>query len=299
MKGLPMRLSRLNFLCAAIATLGLAGCSEVGGDVGGDPARQIGANPYLPEPREYLLPPMHIARAIGWSKGETPSVPHGMQVHALATGLEHPRFVHVLPNGDVLVVEANGPKAPTNRPKDIIMVWVQNYAGTHAKGGNHITLLRDIGPDGAAKTRTVFLDHLNSPFGVALVGHDFYVANTGALIRFPYEDGQTSITAPGTKLTDLPGGPIDHHWTKSLVASPDGTKLYVGVGSNSNIWRTVWWPSTNALPSGKSTARPARIASLRAARGTRPDCNSSRKPASFGRSPMSATRSAPTSFRII
>jgi glucose/arabinose dehydrogenase len=235
MKGLPMRLSRLNFLCAAIATLGLAGCSEVGGDVGGDPARQIGANPYLPEPREYLLPPMHIARAIGWSKGETPSVPHGMQVHALATGLEHPRFVHVLPNGDVLVVEANGPKAPTNRPKDIIMGWVQNYAGTHAKGGNRITLLRDIGPDGVAKTRTVFLDHLNSPFGVALVGHDFYVANTDALIRFPYEDGQTSITAPGTKLTDLPGGPIDHHWTKSLVASPDGTKLYVGVGSNSNI----------------------------------------------------------------
>jgi glucose/arabinose dehydrogenase len=158
-----------------------------------------------------------------------------MQVHALATGLEHPRFVYVLPNGDVLVVESNGPKAPINRPKDIIMGWVQNYAGTHAKGGNRITLLRDIGPDGIAKTRTVFLDHLNSPYGVALVGHDFYVANTDALIRYPYEDGQTSITAPGTKLTDLPGGPIDHHWTKSLVASPDGTKLYVGVGSNSNI----------------------------------------------------------------
>jgi glucose/arabinose dehydrogenase len=230
-----MRLSRLNVLCAALATLGLASCSEFGGAVGGDPMRQIGANPYLPEPQQYLLPPMHIAPAIGWSKGETPSVPQGMQVHALATGLEHPRFVYVLPNGDVLVVEANGPKAPINRPKDLIMGWVQNYAGTHAKGGNRITLLRDIGPDGVAKTRTVFLDHLNSPYGVALVGHDFYVANTDALIRFPYEDGQTSITAPGTKLTDLPGGPIDHHWTKSLVASPDGTKLYVGVGSNSNI----------------------------------------------------------------
>jgi glucose/arabinose dehydrogenase len=173
MKDLPMRISRLTFLCTAIATLGLAGCSEFGGAVGGDPMRQIGANPYLPEPQQYLLPPMHIATAIGWSEGETPSVPQGMQVHALATGLEHPRFVYVLPNGDVLVVEANGPKAPINRPKDLIMGWVQNYAGTKAKGGNRITLLRDIGPDGVAKTRTVFLDHLNSPYGIALVGHDF------------------------------------------------------------------------------------------------------------------------------
>ena len=223
------RVSRLALLCAALSGLALAGCQEAG-----DPAKQVGANPVLPEPQEYLLPPMHIA-AVGKWGSDTPTVPQGMQVHALATDFEHPRSLYVLPNGDVLVVESSGPKAPVNRPKDLIMHWVQSFSGSGAKGGNRITLLRDIGPDGIAKTRTVFLDHLNSPFGVALVGHDLYVAATDAVIRYPYVDGETSITAPGTKLTDLPGGPIDHHWTKSLVASPDGSKLYVGVGSNSNI----------------------------------------------------------------
>ncbi len=115
------------------------------------------------------------------------------------------------------------------------MGWVQSFAGADAKGGNRIILLRDVGDDGVAKTRTVFLDNLNSPFGVALVGGDLYVANTDAIVRYPYTEGETNITAPGTKITDLPGGPIDHHWTKSLLASPDGSKLYVGVGSNSNI----------------------------------------------------------------
>jgi glucose/arabinose dehydrogenase len=147
----------------------------------------------------------------------------------------HPRSLYVLPNGDVLVVESNGPKAPISRPKDIITGWVQWFAGAKAKDENRITLLRDAKGDGIPELRTVFLDHLNSPFGVALVGNDLYVANTDAIVRYPYQEGQTSITAPGTKLTDLPGGPIDHHWTKSMVASPDGSKLYVGVGSNSNI----------------------------------------------------------------
>ena len=162
-------------------------------------------------------------------------MPDGLQVQALATGFEHPRSLYVLPNGDVLVVEANGPEPPINRPKDLVMIWAQWLAGAAAKGGNRITLLRDTKGDGTFDQRTVFLDHLNSPFGVALVGQDFYVANTDAIVRYPYQEGQTSITAPGTKLTDLPGGPIDHHWTKSMVASPDGSKLYVGVGSNSNI----------------------------------------------------------------
>jgi glucose/arabinose dehydrogenase len=135
----------------------------------------------------------------------------------------------------VLVVEGNGPEAPIHRPKDLVTGWVQWFAGAKGKGGNRITLLRDTKGDGTFDQRTVFLDHLNSPFGVALVGQDFYVANTDAIVRYPYQEGQTSITAPGTKLTDLPGGPIDHHWTKSMLASPDGSKLYVGVGSNSNI----------------------------------------------------------------
>jgi glucose/arabinose dehydrogenase len=214
----------------AIAGLGLAGCY----DNGGDPKIQIGANPELPPLQQYLIPPIRIAKVVAWGK-ETPTVPQGLQVQALATGFEHPRTLYVLPNGDVLVVEGNGPKAPIHRPKDLVTGWVQWLAGAAGKGGNRITLLRDTKGDGTFDERTVFLDGLNSPFGVALVGEDFYVANTDAIVRYPYQEGQTSITAPGTKLTDLPGGPIDHHWTKSLLASPDGSKLYVGVGSNSNI----------------------------------------------------------------
>jgi glucose/arabinose dehydrogenase len=213
-----------------VAGLGLAGCD----DNGGDPARQIGANPVLPAVQQYLLPPIQIAPPVSWGK-ETPKVPSGLQVHALATGFQHPRSLYVLPNGDILVVESNGPKAPVFRPKDIITGWVQSFAGAKAKDANRITLLRDTNGDGVPEVRSVFLDHLNSPFGVALVGHDLYVANTDAIVRYPYQDGETSITAPGTKLIDLPGGPIDHHWTKALVASPDGSKLYVGVGSNSNV----------------------------------------------------------------
>jgi glucose/arabinose dehydrogenase len=213
----------------AVAGLGLAGCNYDGGD----PRVQIGANPVLPAVQQYLLPPIQIARPALWGH-DTPKVAQGLQIHALATGFQHPRSVYVLPNGDVLVVESNGPKAPVFRPKDLITGIVQGFAGAKAPDANRITLLRDKG-DGVPELRTVFLDHLNSPFGVALIGHNLYVANTDAIVRYPYEDGQTTITDKGTKLTDLPGGPIDHHWTKALLASPDGTKLYVGVGSNSNI----------------------------------------------------------------
>ena len=223
------KLPRLATLFTAVACLGLAGCD----DHAGDPKMQIGAHAVLPAIQQYLMPPMRVAKVVGWGKDETPGVAQGLQVHALATGFVHPRSLYVLRDGDVLVVESNGPKAPIYRPKDIITGWVQWFAGAKAKDENRITLLRTNG-DGPVQ-RTVFLDHLNSPFGVALIGHDLYVANTDAIMRYPYQDGQTSITAPGTKLTDLPGGPIDHHWTKALLASPDGSKLYVGVGSNSNI----------------------------------------------------------------
>jgi glucose/arabinose dehydrogenase len=223
-------LPRIAAITVAIAGLGLAGCD----DTGGDPKLQIGANPVLPPLHQYVVPPIRIATPVGWGS-ETPSVPQGLRVHALATGLQHPRSLYVLPNGDVLVIESNGPKAPVFRPKDLITGVVQWFAGAKAKDANRITLLRDTNGDGIPDVRTVFLDHLNSPFGVSLVGHDLYVANTDAIMRYPYQDGQTSIAAKGTKLTDLPGGPIDHHWTKSLLASPDGSKLYVGVGSNSNV----------------------------------------------------------------
>jgi glucose/arabinose dehydrogenase len=215
----------------AVSALLLAGCDAPGGD----PKTQIGANPPLPEPQQYLMPPIQIARPVPDKWGDaTPTVAQGLQVHALAKDFEHPRSVYVLPNGDILVVEAGGPKAPIFRPKDLITGWVQSFAGAKEMAGNRITLLR-TNADGVVQQRSVFLDHLNSPFGVALVGHDLYVADTDAIMRYPYVDGATSITEPGIKLTDLPGGPIDHHWTKSLVASPDGSKLYVGVGSNSNI----------------------------------------------------------------
>jgi glucose/arabinose dehydrogenase len=204
-------------------------------DKGGDPSKQYGANPDLPEPHQYLVPPMSVPKVVGWKGGETPMVPAGMRIQAMATGLMHPRIVYALPNGDVLVVESNSPGTEPFRPKDYIQGNVKARAGAAAKGGNRITLLRDANGDGVPELKTVLVDNLHSPYGVAWVAGTLYVANTDAIIAFPFTPGQTKITAPGTKLTDLPAGPIDHHWTKSMVASPDGSKLYVGVGSNSNI----------------------------------------------------------------
>ena len=203
-----------------------------------DVRTQIGAHPVLPDPQQYLFPPMHLAQLVGWKAGETPSVPAGLKIAAIATGLENPRSIYTLPNGDVLVVESRSPGLdPITRPKNIVMHVIESMvtsAGS-TNGSNRITLLRSTHGDGKYDLRTVFIDHLYSPFGVSLVGEDLYVANTDAILRFHYTAGATSITEPGTVLTPLPGGPIDHHWTKSLVASEDGTKLYAGVGSNSNI----------------------------------------------------------------
>jgi glucose/arabinose dehydrogenase len=228
----PKLTRRLAF--AAVAAVALTGAAPDDFDV----KMQIGPNPVLPEPQQYLLPPMHLAQVVGWKEGETPTVPDGMKVTAMATGLIHPRSVYTLPNGDVLVVESQSPGLdPVSRPKNIVMGWVESWvtsAGS-GEGANRITLLRDTHGDGKYDVRTVFIDHLYSPFGVALVGDDLYVADTDAILRFHYTPGATSIAEPGTVLTPLPGGPIDHHWTKSLVASEDGTKLYAGVGSNSNI----------------------------------------------------------------
>jgi len=213
------------------ALLALAAC----GQEPAPPSTQYGARPELPAPHQYVLPPMRVARAVGWGTDQTPTVPAGLEVRAFATGLQHPRSVYALPNGDVLVVETNGPKAPINRPKDYVMGLFQGRGGSAAPSANRITLLRDVNGDGQPDLRTVFINNLNSPFGVALVGDQLYVADTDAILRFPYVPGTTRIATPGVKLTDLPAGPINHHWTKSLTASPDGSRLYVGVGSNSNI----------------------------------------------------------------
>jgi glucose/arabinose dehydrogenase len=194
-----------------------------------------GPQPDLPAPQSALIPVVKIAPAKGWPAGASPTPAPGLAVAAFASGLDHPRWLYRLPNGDVLVAETNGPGEPVKDIKGAVMKQVMKAAGAGAPSAQRITLLRDADGDGAAETRTVFLSGLTSPFGMVLVGDDLYVADTDALLRFPYHPGETSISAAPVKVMDLLGGPIDHHWTKNVVASPDGSKLYVTVGSNSNV----------------------------------------------------------------
>jgi glucose/arabinose dehydrogenase len=195
----------------------------------------IGPEPTLPEPHYFVFPPIQTASIVGWAKGQAPVAAQGLSVTAFAAGLEHPRWLYVLPNGDVLVAESDGPTEVLKRPKDIGFRFVTKGATSPPPKSMRIVLLRDQDGDGVAETRTVFIDHLNSPFGMALVGNQFYVADTDALLRFPYTGGATAIAEKGVKVTDLPAGPINHHWTKNVIASRDGSKLYVTVGSNSNV----------------------------------------------------------------
>ncbi len=196
-----------------------------------------GREPVLPPPKPQRLPMIHIAPAVGWKNGEQPSAAAGVAVNAFARGLSHPRWLYALPNGDVLVAESDTPTKPDDFKglRGRIYHWVQKRAGSGSKpSANRITLLRDTKGDGVADVRTVFISGLNSPIGMALVGDSLYVANTDAILRFHYTPGATRITGAGTKLVDLPGGTLNHHWTKSLVADASGARLYVGVGSNSN-----------------------------------------------------------------
>ncbi|HET8772351.1 MAG TPA: sorbosone dehydrogenase family protein [Thermoanaerobaculia bacterium] len=195
----------------------------------------MGPNPQLPPPRKPPIPVVEVATAKGWPEGVTPTAAAGWRVNAFATGLEHPRWLYVLPNGDVLVAETSSPPKPEE--KGLLAAFMRYFfkqAGSAVPSANRITLLRDADGDGVAETKTPFLTDLSSPFGMALVGDTLYVANADALVRFPYREGETSISAAATKVADLPSG-INHHWTKSLVANRDGSRLYVGVGSNSNV----------------------------------------------------------------
>jgi glucose/arabinose dehydrogenase len=197
----------------------------------------IGPTPTLPAPNPTLFPTLNIAPAKGWPPGTTPKAAAGLAVNAYATGLDHPRWLYTLPNGDILVAETNAPPKPDDSSgiKGWIAKQVMKRAGSTGPSANRITLLRDADGDGVAEIRKVFLEGLNSPFGMALVGNDLYIANTDALLRFPYRSGATQITEPGVKVIDLPAGRINHHWTKNVIASPDGARLYVTVGSNSNV----------------------------------------------------------------
>lgn len=229
-----MMMRDLMLASAATVALLFGGCAG--------PAREpvsavTGLNPDLPDPQTSLLPTLKIAEAVGWAAGQKPMAAQGLDVVAFATGLDHPRWLHVLPNGDLLVAETNAPPRPDEGKgiKGYFQTEAMKKAGAVTPSANRITLLRDADGDGVAETRSVLLSGLNSPFGMALAGGRLYVANTDAVVSVPYKAGDVSIGATPVRLTDLPAGTLNHHWTKSLIASPDGSKLYATVGSNSNV----------------------------------------------------------------
>jgi len=225
-------------LIAVAAALALAGCQRPGSS---DPLVGFGPNPPLPSPQRVIfLPQFDTPKAVGWPKGAAPAAPAGFVVSRFAEGLDHPRWAYVLPNGDVLISEsASTPPSPQDRTmhgiEAIAAKIVLSRVGATKPSGNRIVLLRDANGDGVAETQTVFAQGLNRPFGMALVGDALYVANDDSIVKFPYAEGATAVQGSGEKVFDLPGGPINHHWTKNIVASRDGTKLYASVGSNSNV----------------------------------------------------------------
>jgi glucose/arabinose dehydrogenase len=230
-----MRNQVLLGICVGALALPLAACNEPATTASAE--QTFGPSPTLPTPQKSWIPTVNIANATGWTSGGKPIAASGMAVNAFATGLDHPRTVYVLPNGDVLVAETNAPPKPDDGKG--FKAWATHLAmgkaGASTPSANRITLLRDADGDGIAETKSVFIEGLNSPFGMVLVGDDFYVADTDAIMKFSYRSGDTKITTPGVKLADLPAGTINHHWTKDLTASPDATKLYATVGSNSNV----------------------------------------------------------------
>ncbi|HWN43062.1 MAG TPA: sorbosone dehydrogenase family protein [Thermoanaerobaculia bacterium] len=230
----PARMSAFQLVVGCWLLAALAGCAS---SAKLPVSAGTGPNPTLPPPERALIPVVHVVKATGWPEGAKPVAAEGTAVAAFARDLDHPRWLHVLPNGDVLVAETNAPPRPEDNKgiKGFFFKMFQKKAGGGVPSANRITLLRDADGDGVAETKSAFLTGLNSPFGMALVGNDLYVANADAIVKFPYTEGATEIKAAGTKVTDLPAGPRNHHWTKSLIASPDGSKLYSGVGSNSNV----------------------------------------------------------------
>jgi len=217
---------------AAGLALALGGCGDTPSL---DPKAGIGPNPTLPEPDYHFFTPVKIATVVGWADNDAPKPAAALAVTRFAAGLAHPRWLYALPNGDILVAESDGDGEPVMRAKSLFQRLFMKRAKSATKPGQRILLLRDADGDGVAETKTVFIDNLHAPFGMALVGNQLYVANTDVLLRYPYQEGATSIAADATKVTDLPGGPINHHWTKNVIASRDGSKLYVTVGSNSNV----------------------------------------------------------------
>lgn len=219
----------IKILSATIIAVLLSACSESKVD----DSAQLGPDPELPEVQRGLLPTLKIADPAGWGD-RRPIVPSGYEIKAIATDLQIPRQTLVLPNGDILVAEGRGGNASKQRPKDFIAGYFKSKGTTSVKSGNRLTLLRDSDNDGTYERRTVFAKNLNAPYGLALINDQLYVANQDAVVQFDYQPGQTEASGPPRQLTVLPSE-INHHWTKSMTASPDGRLLYVGIGSNSNI----------------------------------------------------------------
>ncbi|MEO5641177.1 MAG: sorbosone dehydrogenase family protein [Sphingomicrobium sp.] len=229
-------MNRAALLLAASLIATLSACS----DPAFDENSQVGPNPALPDPKAFLMPPINVSNGVGWKDNELPTVAAGLAIKPLAINLAHPRFIYTLPNGDILVVQAKGPPPePIKRPKDPITSIIKKKATSYpggTKSASRITLIRDADGDGVPELVTTLVDKLNSPFGVAWIDNTLYVANTDGVVTYPYALGSTAeIKGAGKMLTPLPAGVIDHHWTKSLVLSPDGQRLYATVGSNSNI----------------------------------------------------------------
>ncbi len=237
---------RLHFVIAGAGALAfsLSGCGEKATLTVKD---GMGPNPTLPEPNKTLLPTMNIAPAQPWADGAKPIAAQGFAVTQFAGGLDHPRWLLVLPNGDVLVAESNAPKRPEdgNGIKGWVQGLVMKRAGAGVPSADRISLLRDADGDGIAETKTAFIEGLPSPFGMALVGNSLYVANTDAIVKFPYVTGATRIDQSGVKVADLPAGEINHHWTKNVIANADGSKLYATIGSNSNVAENGMEAETN------------------------------------------------------
>lgn len=218
------------------AALMLAACQPRGSD---DPLTGFGPDPAMPPAHKSLLPTVGVPKVVGWLNGAAPKPPAGFVVTRYAGGLDHPRWLYVLPNGDVLVAEA----AAQPSHGDVNSKGIRGFAakllmstvGAQVKSPDRIILLRGLGPDGSARTRSVFATGLRSPFGMTLVGNTFYVANDNGVVSFPYRPGETTVQGPPRKVFDLPGPPINHHWTKNVIASPDGKRLYATAGSNSNV----------------------------------------------------------------
>jgi glucose/arabinose dehydrogenase len=223
-----------HLVLSALTAAALLGCGEMARlpvDAG------TGPDPQLPAPNKTLIPTVNVAAVAPWPAASQPRSAPGTVVNVFAAGLEHPRWLLVLPNGDVLVAESNAPPKPDDGKglRGWVMKLLMSRAGAAAPSANRITLLRDADGDGIAETRSVFAQGLNSPFGMALVGDQLYVANSDALVRYAYQSGSTMLNGAPQKVADLPAGTLNHHWTKNVIADPRGSKLYVTVGSNSNV----------------------------------------------------------------